>query len=402
MLYHFRDETLVLCSLIGIHPQETCADMNAEQSNMTHSIQIEWESIQTKLIERVWDAVFIFGIFGIPTSLIRIFSTGWLNVYAFHLSLATVIFGVTWKRGMISANIKALLALFILSSISLAGFYQFALSSNPAVSLTCTYLLAALLLQRKRAVVFALTITVLVSLIGYGFTTDRLTLRFDVNQYIHNPSSWVFLILGAVLFTLLVAYAIAYYQNAIKSLLVEIAQQRDLIQHQATHDTLTGLPTLRLARDRLEMACSQATRDKNKAAVLFIDLDGFKAANDTFGHEAGDHVLKVVANRLTESIRSIDTAARQGGDEFIVIIHGAESIDGIKTVADKLVKAIAEPIYFNDQLVKIGSSIGIAVYPDHAASAVETLKHADQAMYVVKKSGKNNYSVYAGPVPQAA
>lgn len=176
----------------------------------------------------------------------------------------------------------------------------------------------------------------------------------------------------------------------------EVIAQRDEIERLANHDALTGLPTLRLARDRLTMACEQAKRSKGKAALLFIDLDGFKAVNDTFGHEAGDHVLKTVAGRLIACIRNIDTVARHGGDEFLVILGGILSADAATVVAGKIVTAISEPIPYEGHALTVGSSIGIAVLPEHGAGPEELLKKADRAMYSIKKSGKNSYALADG------
>jgi diguanylate cyclase (GGDEF)-like protein len=161
----------------------------------------------------------------------------------------------------------------------------------------------------------------------------------------------------------------------------------------ANQDALTGLPALRLARDRLQMACNQADRDNSQIAVLFIDLDGFKAANDQFGHAAGDQVLKTVAARLVDTIRSGDTAARHGGDEFLVILNSVGP-EGAAQVAGKLVEAIARPIPYEGAAIKVGASIGIAIFPDHAGTPEELLHLADHAMYVVKKSGKNGFKMY--------
>ncbi len=189
----------------------------------------------------------------------------------------------------------------------------------------------------------------------------------------------------------------AYYSdiNEILAGAVTTTQtQRDEILHLSNHDVLTNLPNLRLARDRLKMACSHATRNKGRVALLFIDLDGFKQVNDEFGHEAGDHILRVVAQRLSGSIRQVDTAARLGGDEFILLLNEVADGDAATLVAGKIVAVIAEPIYYNDHLLKIGSSIGIALFPDHATDPEELFKKADEAMYTVKRSGKNNFSMY--------
>lgn len=165
----------------------------------------------------------------------------------------------------------------------------------------------------------------------------------------------------------------------------------------ANHDALTGLPVLRLARDRLQMSCNMAIRDHSQVAVLFIDLDRFKAANDRFGHAAGDHVLKTVGARLIATIRSGDTAARQGGDEFLVILGGVGA-EAAQQVAAKLVDAIQKPIPFGRETINVGASIGIALFPDHASTVDGLLALADRAMYAVKKSGKNGYSLYTAEV----
>jgi diguanylate cyclase (GGDEF)-like protein len=171
--------------------------------------------------------------------------------------------------------------------------------------------------------------------------------------------------------------------------------QRQTIEHQATHDALTGIPTLRLIADRLQMACEQAKRGQKKAGVLFIDLDGFKAANDNFGHEAGDHVLREIAGRIKQLIRSVDTVGRKSGDEFVVILNDINNADEACIVAGKLVQLINNPVVFENHLIPIGASIGIAVFPDHSNEPEKILALADQVMYKVKRSGKNNFELYS-------
>lgn len=164
------------------------------------------------------------------------------------------------------------------------------------------------------------------------------------------------------------------------------------IRHLATHDVLTDLPTLRLASDRLEMAMNVAFRHKNKAAIMFIDLDGFKTINDTMGHDAGDHVLKEVAGRMLTCVRHTDTVARVGGDEFLVISTELHAAHDAAQIADNLIRTISQPITFENQQAVVGASIGIAVYPDHSFDMKELIKKADAAMYSVKYSGKNNFT----------
>ncbi|WEN15066.1 GGDEF domain-containing protein [Rhodanobacter sp. AS-Z3] len=194
-----------------------------------------------------------------------------------------------------------------------------------------------------------------------------------------------------------VALDAAYYKDINKVLADAVATtevQRDEIANLSNHDALTTLPNLRLARDRLNMACDRATRNKRRTALLFIDLDNFKDINDACGHDAGDYVLKRVAERLCNCIRLVDTVARLGGDEFLVILDDVEDMDAVTPVAEKIIAALADPIPYDDNLLQARCSIGIALFPDHATNPEELLRNADQAMYTVKNSAKGHFATY--------
>lgn len=180
--------------------------------------------------------------------------------------------------------------------------------------------------------------------------------------------------------------------DATEAAIGEVNAQRIDMEKLATHDHLTGLPTLRLAEDRLQIACSNARRAHSKVALLFVDLDEFKTVNDNYGHEAGDAVLREVARRLRECIRADDTAARIGGDEFLVILGNLPDASSAALVAGNIGTALARPIEALGSVVYSGASIGIALYPDHTGN-VDAMRHvADQAMYRVKRSGKGHYA----------
>jgi diguanylate cyclase (GGDEF)-like protein/PAS domain S-box-containing protein len=172
---------------------------------------------------------------------------------------------------------------------------------------------------------------------------------------------------------------------------LKAAEQR--ILHMANHDVLTGLPTRRFSMDRIESGLKIARRNKTKLAVLYIDIDGFKAVNDNFGHDIGDQVLKIIAQRFCDCIREVDTVARVGGDEFWVILTDIEDKHSAITVAEKLIKEVSHPYHLNVGAIDIGASIGIALYPDHALNAIELVNLADQAMYEIKRQGKNSYAI---------
>jgi len=168
------------------------------------------------------------------------------------------------------------------------------------------------------------------------------------------------------------------------------------IKHLATHDGLTGLPSMRLAKDRLSMAMSMSRRHKNLTAVMFIDLDGFKAVNDNLGHDAGDYVLKQVAHRLLFCLRTTDTVARVGGDEFLLIATELRSHEDAVNIAAKTIRAVSHPVIVNGRQAVVGASIGIALFPDHGQDIDQLIKQADAAMYRSKNEGKNRFS-FADP-----
>ena len=148
---------------------------------------------------------------------------------------------------------------------------------------------------------------------------------------------------------------------------------------------------MRLGKDRLAGAIALARRDKSSTALFFLDLDGFKEVNDSLGHKAGDHVLIEVAERLTQCVRDVDTVARVGGDEFIIVLTQIGKKEAAAMIAEKIIETLAAPIIFDGHNVNIGASIGIALYPDHGEIPDELIKRADEAMYMVKRKGKNNY-----------
>lgn len=182
------------------------------------------------------------------------------------------------------------------------------------------------------------------------------------------------------------------------SLQKEIASRREAenrLRHLATHDGLTGLPNRSLLRDRVDAAIVSSDRHKTMTAVMFIDLDGFKAVNDTLGHDAGDELLIWVSGLLQECVRATDTVARVGGDEFVVVVTDVTDHKSAALVAAKIIERLTTPVMIVNAPVTIGASIGIAMCPENAQDADELMRQADAAMYHVKTSGKNSYRFVA-------
>ena len=167
------------------------------------------------------------------------------------------------------------------------------------------------------------------------------------------------------------------------------------MMHMATHDALTGLPNRNLLQDRIQQALAHDRRSHEQAAVLFIDLDRFKTINDSLGHDTGDLLLVEVARRLKAVVREEDTVARQGGDEFIVLLASTSGARNVGMVADNLLAAIVEPYYIKGRQLHVSASIGIAMFPHDGQDVDTLLKHSDIAMYHAKESGRNTTQFFA-------
>lgn len=174
----------------------------------------------------------------------------------------------------------------------------------------------------------------------------------------------------------------------------ELISTQETLRMQATRDPLTGLPNRLLFGDRLAHGISQAKRRKEMLATVFLDLDNFKLTNDTLGHGIGDALLKKVADRLSESLRHVDTIARMGGDEFTIILTDIKSEANVEHLAKKALDAFSESFHVEGHDIFITPSIGISIYPRDGEDAETLVKNADTAMYQTKEKGKNNYCVY--------
>ncbi len=168
-----------------------------------------------------------------------------------------------------------------------------------------------------------------------------------------------------------------------------------LLAYQATHDTLTNLPNRTLFLDRLAHYLAHARRHDEKLAVVFLDLDGFKAVNDKFGHSAGDSLLKSVAQRLKRCVRKDDSLARLAGDEFTLILAGPDAERGADHVAAKVIGELCTPFEIDGKEIQIGTSVGISVYPDDGSDVDVLVQKADIAMYRAKADGGKGYHYFS-------
>jgi diguanylate cyclase (GGDEF)-like protein/PAS domain S-box-containing protein len=177
----------------------------------------------------------------------------------------------------------------------------------------------------------------------------------------------------------------------------DISERKDIeehMQHMAQYDALTHLPNRALFNDRLQQAIIAAQRNKAHLALMFIDLDKFKPVNDTYGHGVGDQLLKEVALRIQDCLRESDTAARIGGDEFVILLPAIETQQDASKVGEKILHTLNQPFLLAGHTLQISASIGVAVYPQHGSDEKHLVKSADIAMYHAKKNGRNNVKMY--------
>jgi diguanylate cyclase (GGDEF)-like protein len=210
-------------------------------------------------------------------------------------------------------------------------------------------------------------------------------LKKDLNKTISNI---VYFATAFLLVILLLEIVIFYKLTKV------IQNYQDKLNYNIKHDFLTALPNRRLFGDRLNQAIKHSKRDKTELAVMFIDVDNFKKINDNLGHDIGDEVLQKIALLLEESIRESDVVARQGGDEFIVLINDSKSRNDIMLVADKIQKTMHSPVCMNGICHDITLSIGISIFPHDGEDEKTLLRHADIAMYKAKADGRDRYNFF--------
>ena len=191
-----------------------------------------------------------------------------------------------------------------------------------------------------------------------------------------------------------------YYEGMVEDI-TERKLYESRIQHQANHDSLTGLPNRYLLNDRLQQNMLLCERNQTSLAVVFLDLDHFKIVNDSMSHEIGDKLLVLIAQRIAKSIRSVDTIARVGGDEFVILLANLQDAQDYLQTVERIIACVAEPCHISHHTFNVSCSIGISLYPTHAQQASELLKNADLALYEAKRLGRNTYQLYTPALNKA-
>jgi diguanylate cyclase (GGDEF)-like protein len=213
--------------------------------------------------------------------------------------------------------------------------------------------------------------------------------------FIGNMSTLIIYILFGYSHYGMLEVQVIFAMSVIATILIGLVhEQKDRFYEESMYDGLTGLANMRLFRKLSSSMIANAYRNKEENAVLFIDVDGFKAINDNFGHKAGDDLLRQISELIKSCIRDSDSVARFGGDEFIIQLHSNTSGKGAETVASNIIENISKPFYFDSGVATVSASVGISVYPKDGSDIDTLISKADKAMYTAKKSGKGCYQWY--------
>jgi len=343
---------------------------------------------RSTLVDRVLGGVFLVALVGVPASLLRAIDTDWLRLYDAHLVIGSFAVAAFLFRQRLSTGLKSTIVLALFWAVGVVGLYQLGLYGAGIWWLVVSTLVGSTLFSRRFGWLLFGAVFMVIVVAGWAFTSGIVQPVVDGNLYVRSASSWATILVGIILMPLIVFEAVAQLQAMTRNLLREVYRQRELVRELAYHDELTGLPRANLAMDRLEQGIRGLKYSGRRLALLFIDLDGFKEINDSYGHEVGDEVLAEVARRMQASVGSGDTIARLGGDEFIVIIPSIECDEDALRVGQSLMAVFDRPVQYREHRMRIGASIGISITSDDAEDARSLLSCSDRAMYQAKKRGK--------------
>lgn len=366
-------------------------------TRLTGPSALELLRIRERFVENMWKGVVVVSVVGAPISALRAVRTGWLATYSIHVLIALGTLAVFLFRHSLSLRAKSALLTAVFWALGLPGMFTMGFPAISVWWLVLSCLVAGTVYSIRVGVALGLATFLVVAIAATGFISGTLTLAFDPNVYLRQPAAWATLLVVTGAFTFIVLRSTWLYNNAVVDLLRQVSEQRDQIERLAMHDQLTGLPLAQLAEDRLTMAVHASRRSGRKVALMFIDLDDFKAVNDNYGHEAGNVVLREVARGIQTALRADDTVARIGGDELLAIIGDLQGVDPAGVVAAKIIRAASRPVLFNGHTIRVGASVGIAIFPDDGSTAQLLLSRADAAMYSAKKAGKNRYAFSQQP-----
>lgn len=364
-------------------------------------VENELAEMRAEFVGTLWKGILWIALVAIPISVWRAALTGWLPLYTLHVLLAVLAATLALARHRLPRRGQGIVMVALLWLIGIPGLFVYGLAAPSILWLVLSCLVASTLYSTRAGL--AAGVVTLLTLLSAGlyFMLGHADPQLDMNAYLAAPSGWAMLLVVTGTFVLTTLSAFGAFTRSTIRLLHQVKTQGDQIAFLSLHDPLTGLPQLRLARDRLGLAMADAHRRGSGLAVLCIDLDRFKAVNDEHGHAAGDEVLATLARRMRAILRAGDTLARVGGDEFLAILPGPIRREDAALVAGKLVSACSEPVSRGDDRLQVGASVGIALAPEDGNQMESLLERADAAMYAAKHGGRSGWAFATEATPSA-
>ena len=372
--------------MIKVHPSEH----NFEKEPLDIKLIQDWRGYYVDILVKVFALI---ACMGLVASLFRYYSIGWLNIYYVHITACLIIVSLFIVRKRVSTNLKC--TVLILASFigGLAGTLSFGLAGTGIIYVIHAATFAAIFVNRQLALMIISVLAAFILVVGFLFTKGTLQADVDLNQYVGNYTSWLATLFGPIFISVVFIFVISKVRaNLIKALL-QLEDAKSELKQAALHDSLTGLPNTRFLKELYEDHTKNMRRGDDPLAILLIDLDNFKYVNDRYGHMDADKLLIEIANRMKASIRGTDTAARIGGDEFVVLLRNIKHEEDVERIAKKIITSINAAFeIMPGETVYQGLSIGASVLENPAKISLESfMKEADIAMYKLKALGKNGF-----------
>lgn len=318
--------------------------------------------------------------------------SGYHNIHLIHFVFMIVAIAIYLRPSKQKTIIDTMLVFMFLTFLILIGAYEYGLSIGLLTLLVATTFIIAILHNAKISIIYSIVmVTFCTATILFFSSTMTYPIGIDVATLIFTNST-IYSVVTVLISLALMALILINFRNTLKKSFIEIDEQGKKIDYLANHDQLTGLSSPRLAREQFELTLNMAKRHQFKAAILYIDIDDFRLINEALGLDAGDYALKEVAKRIKELIRDTDIACRQGGDEFLVVLHYPVSKQACDIICKRLITAFDARVPYRDQEIKINLSIGVSIYPDHGNTQFELRAKAAQAMQVSKAKDKHYFT----------
>ncbi|MCV6590617.1 MAG: GGDEF domain-containing protein [Marinobacterium sp.] len=350
--------------------------------------------LQAQLINRMVTIWTFMAIAALGLTLARATESGLTlpNLLPGILACATLLLA-TFQNKLDTQHKAVALALISLAA-GLSSIYRLGLLAPGTIFLPLSAITLAMVFSARVVTLFTGALLLLFGGLSSTFIFSNQPLPTPPGELLSSFTHWSLYALSLACVIAISCMLIIQYREQTARLVQELSAERDKLSQRAHYDELTGLPQARFCNNRLIRACHRAERKDLKVALLFVDLDDFKAVNDTWGHDAGDHCLQTAAQRMQDVCGKDHIVSRISGDEFLLILRNVENLAAVEALSARLVESISTPMSYEDGNFKVGISIGIVMFPDHTADPRRMRSLADHAMYDAKRGGKNTWAIY--------